>query len=784
MNEKFVEKFIDRNIGELALEQDCVHGYNVNAARITPNIIDGLKPVQRRAIYIMSLKDKGKSFRKLASISGDTFGKIHPHAPTSIDDAVVNMEQEWKNSIPLIDGEGNFGDISGSVAGASRYIKARLSDYCRECFFSDWDNAAVDMKLGADEETMEPLYLPAKYPNILVNGCLGIGYGMAANFPCFNFKEVIDACILLLINPKANVVLIPDSPTGCDIIETNFASICERGNGSYTMRCTYEINDKNNMIKITSLPYMVFSNDIRRKIAEVKEKGGLQELIKMDDLSGKKTEINLYLKNDVNPYKFIKKLIKNVSGFENGYPVNITVVNNLRNYDYSIKDVLLQWIEWRREQKRIIFIHKKSSLIAEQRANDVKLFIMNKKNLQTTIEIFRSSRNRAEIESRLIAKYKDSEIHMDSLQARALSNMRMIELSIESYEACVKRRDEIIEELDKLEKILATPNGIDKEIIAELRDGAKRFGVPRRSNVIPYEINTSNEISQTCILQLSSEGNIFRRVATNVDEEPIPTDSNGFAAKVEDDSSFVLIDENGYHAFIKVKDIPLDSEVPVNRYAKHNTTGNIVALLPINYDADICCVLISKKGQIKKLRVSDLTTTKKPYMALDEDDKIVRGIIVGTKSYNDILVYTKNGQGQRLDPNGLRITSPLAKGGNGFKLNADDEIIGCYKINPKENAYLCYVTMKGKFRLNAIQYLPVRDSKHDSMVKLISLNDRDKLISIIGCNKLDKVQVYYDDMSSEIIELDKLEESTMGSEPKKVTKKNAVSNNIIKAKLV
>jgi DNA gyrase/topoisomerase IV subunit A len=504
----------------------------------------------------------------------------------------------------------------------------------------------------------------------------------------------------------------------------------------------------------------------------------------MDDLSGKKTEINLYLKNDVNPYKFIKKLIKNVSGFENGYPVNITVVNNLRNYDYSIKDVLLQWIEWRREQKRIIFIHKKSSLIAEQRANDVKLFIMNKKNLQTTIEIFRSSRNRAEIESRLIAKYKDSEIHMDSLQARALSNMRMIELSIESYEACVKRRDEIIEELDKLEKILATPNGIDKEIIAELRDGAKRFGVPRRSNVIPYEINTSNEISQTCILQLSSEGNIFRRVATNVDEEPIPTDSNGFAAKVEDDSSFVLIDENGYHAFIKVKDIPLDSEVPVNRYAKHNTTGNIVALLPINYDADICCVLISKKGQIKKLRVSDLTTTKKPYMALDEDDKIVRGIIVGTKSYNDILVYTKNGQGQRLDPNGLRITSPLAKGGNGFKLNADDEIIGCYKINPKENAYLCYVTMKGKFRLNAIQYLPVRDSKHDSMVKLISLNDRDKLISIIGCNKLDKVQVYYDDMSSEIIELDKLEESTMGSEPKKVTKKNAVSNNIIKAKLV
>ena len=171
-------------------------------------------------------------------------------------------------------------------------------------------------------------------------------------------------------------------------------------------------------------------------------------------------------------------------------------------------------------------------------------------------------------------------------------------------------------------------------------------------------------------------------------------------------------------------------------------------------------------------------------MYLPDGDKIVRGIIAESKTSKDILVYTKDGMGQRFDPNLIRITSPLAKGGNGFKLKGDDEIIGCYSINPAENSYLLYTTTKGKMRLNEIQYLPIRDSKHDSMVMLITLNDRDKLVSIIGCNKLDKAQVFYDDGTDEIIDISKLEVSTMSSDPKKVTSKNAVSNNIVKVKLV
>ena len=292
-------------------------------------------------------------------------------------------------------------------------------------------------------------------------------------------------------------------------------------------------------------------------------------------------------------------------------------------------------------------------------------------------------------------------------------------------------------------------------------------------------------MSGVCILQLSSDGMITRRIATNVDEEAVPADSNGFAVVVDNDSSFILIDETAHHAFIKVKDLPTDAEVPVNRYSRQNLNGNIVAMLPVDIEnTDMCCTLISRQGQLKKIRISDIGPSKKPVISLASGDKLVRGIVTKMRSAKDILVYTNNGMGQRFDPNIIRVTAPTAKGGNGFKLKGNDEIIGCYAINPEENQYILYMTAKGKARLNLLDYLTQRDSKHDAMLNLISLNDRDKLVSVVGCNKLDKVQVFFDDGTDEIIEIEHIPESTMSSDPKKVTSKNAVTTNVVKVKVV
>lgn len=781
----FTEHIIDRDIGELAKEYDLVMASNTNIARQFLECADGLKPVQRRICYIMFLKDGGKNYRKVETISGEVLGRAHPHGSTAISEALVNMAQDWKNSIPLIDGFGNFGSVAGDVAGAPRYITARLSEYARACFFDDWKDSVVDMEPSYNEEDMLPIVLPAKYPNVLINGCNGIGHmGMSCLIPCFNFREVVESCIRLIRDPRATIVMIPDAPTGADVIQTDFLRLCETGNGSYMQRCTYDIDPEKNVITITALPMQTTANAVREKIADLKESGGLPELLAMNDLSGKTIDIQLVIRDDVNPYKFMRKLIKSIPGLERTYPVNITVVNNLQTIDYSIKDLLLDWIDWRREQKRVVVSNKRTNLMAEQRINDVKIFIMNPKNLDKTVEIFRKGRNRAEIEKKLVETYHDTEIRMDSLQARALSNMRMVDLCQESYEACLKRKDELEKELADIETTLNTPNGIDKLIIAELQDGLKRFGKPRKSNVVPYKISISNEQEGVCVLQLSSDGMILRKPATNADEEPIPTDSTGFACLVDNDSSFIIVDDSGYHTFIRVKELPIDSEVPVSRYAKKALNGNIIAMLPVDIDSDRCCTLISRKGILKRVRIADIGPSKRPLVALDKDDKLVRGIVLSGKSTKEVLIYTRNGYGQRIDPNAVRVTSPLAKGTNGFKLGKDDEIIGCYTINPEANNYLLYVSNKQRCRLNLITYLPVRNSKYDQMVKLITLNEREKLVAVVGCNKFDKAQLYFDDGSSELLDISKLEESTMASEPKKYTKTNAVSVNVTKVKIV
>ena len=263
------------------------------------------------------------------------------------------------------------------------------------------------------------------------------------------------------------------------------------------------------------------------------------------------------------------------------------------------------------------------------------------------------------------------------LYAENLTEDETKKLVDEHLEGCTECRQKLAE----IDEILHTKNGIDKVIIAELRDGMKRFGSDRRSNVVPYKISTANVVEGFCIIQLSSDGTVIRKKATNAEEEPIPTDSNGFACVVDNDSSFILISDNGSHTFVKVRDIPLDSEFPVFRFTNKVLSGNIIAMLPVDMESNLCCTLISKKGNVKRFKISELGPSKKPVMQLEQDDKIVRGIVLKENSQKELLIYTRNGLGQRLENTSIRITAPSSKGVNGFKISPEDDIIGVYAIS-------------------------------------------------------------------------------------------------------
>jgi DNA gyrase subunit A len=779
---KYEEKFIRKNIAELSRAYIMQFSVNVNGSRITPDNIDGLKKVGRRLLYAMYTKNQGKELRKVVAITGDVVQRFHPHGQAAVYACLVGLGQWWGNNIPLIFGKGNYGSISGDVPAADRYIYACLSDYAYDCFFSEWKDANVDMMLAFTEEEKEPLYLPAKYPNILVNGTLGIGIGLSSNIPPFNFKEAMEATIKLMKNPEEDIYLIPDSPTRCDICGGNFKKIFEEGRGVYSMRASYEIDPSRNLIRIITIPYQVTVKSILTRIAEIKENKGFPEVIDLEDMSRKENvDIAIYLRNDVNPYKFVKKLFESVGGLQNSYPVNITVTDDLRTYDRSVREVILDWIKYRREQRRAMINYKRTTLQAEQRTNDVKIFLMSKHNLNETIEIFRSSRNRSQIESRLIERFRDSEIRMDSLQAKTLSELRMYELSIENYEKCLARREELLKELEGINLIISSEDGIDQLIIAELKDGIKKFGTPRKSRLVPWNISDVPEVDDSCIIQLSSTGIIKRFISTDLTEEPVPLDTNGFALRVEKDSRFIIIDENGFYDMVKVNDIPLDSELPVNRYVKNNLK-RIVALVPFKLESNKSVILISKDGVLKRFIISNMRASRKPCIALDEGDYIIRGILSGGES-SDILIFTANGYGQRIASDDIRVTSPSAKGNVGVKLQDDDEVEGIYRIN-KLDDFLAYVTSKGKFRLNKSKFLPARNSKHDELIRLIKLNERDKLIAVVGVGLMDKIEVFFDDQSSEVVAVRDMPLLTMSGEPVKLTKKSAVSSSITKVKKV
>ena len=777
------DRFIDRSISELCKNYDIIKGWNVNLCRASADYIDGLKQVARRLLYIMFLKDQGKNFRKVAAITGDTIARIHMHGPSSVYSCLVGLAQEWNNNIPLIEGYGNFGSVAGDPAGADRYIQARLSEYAYDCFFSDWKEAAVDMVMGADGETPEPLYLPAKYPNVLLNGIQGIGYGMATNLPSYNFKEIIEATVKLINNPEAEITLIPDSPTGCDIIKTNFREITNTGIGKYTMRAKYFIDEASNEIVISALPYQVTVNSIREKIAELKENGKLTELIAMHDLSGSKVDLHLILKPFSNMTKFMKKLFANVKGLEANYSVNVSVVNDYNSYDFSVKEILLEWIRYRKEQKRVVISNKRTNLLFEQRINDIKIFLMSGNNLEKTLVIFKNGLNKKDIERKLLETYRNSEIKMDSLQAQALSEMKMYELSKESYEKCLKKREDLVKEIEKIEAILNEEDGISKLIVSELLAGAKKFGTKRKSNVIDSEISTTFETESRCVLHVSSNGMIKRSVVSNVEHEPVPVDSDSFAILVDNDSKFIVIDESGYYSPLEVKDIVLDKEVSLRNYMKMNFS-NIIGVVPVEESSD-ACIIISAKGIIRKLRLDSFRSSSSYCIKLSSNDRLVKAFPVNFRTEKDILIYTKDGFGQRIDPNNFQAgkSSTSSKGQTEIILNKGDEVVGSFLINPTEKQYLLYVTLLGKVRLNLMKYLRTRSSRRDELVQLLPLSNQDKLVSIVGCNRCDQVQLFFNDKTSEIFQLESLEESTMRAEPVKVLKKKGYFK-VLKVKII
>ena len=751
--QKNLTNYVKRNIADETKRYNIIYGINRNVARHIASGYDGLKPVARRILLVLYTR-RNDGFIKLNSVAGDAMGKYHPHGDTAIQKVIGNMGQAWNNNVLYITPDGNFGNEQGDPPAAGRYIKCKISPFAYKCFFEDYIYASLDMKDTYTGRDKEPEYLPSKYPVALVNPQFSsIGYGTAANIAPYNLKEVLEATIKLIKNPKSEISLIPDFPNGCNVIaDKNLDEInTNHGIGKVTVRAEIEIDHENNIIIIRSLPLKVGTRSVIASIAKLvvdKKIEGIKDIAdNTSPING--VYIRIFLNKDTNPDKIIEELIKKDVGLQKTFGVQLKFIEDYKEYDFSPKEYLLNWLDFRREIVQSMHNRKYVELKQEEHMNEIKLFVFSKDNINKTIAITRKSKNLDEAVTKLMATYKD--INMTSLQARTICGMRVYEFSKDSYQKFLDKRKELRESIAESEKIISNPKLIDDIIIKELEEGIKLFGEDRRSKII-YDKNKEKEIpSNKVVVAISKDGFVKKINATkysNIGSLGTTGSRETIILSINNNKSILVFDSNGKVSKVPVSGIPEmtpeDNGLEAARY--FNVSGQIVSVMEELKDKDMTSdseiIFVTKFGYAKKTPFSEFRSKKdlKTAILLNAGDQLITTEVVTKDSYDDVIIFTNLGDGIRISVNDIQSSGASTKGKVMLSLKDDEEVVGINKIKPATR-YIFYITSSGRVKVTESKYFPTMNRK-DSPVSLLPLNATDRLIAVAGVNKTSKVKVY------------------------------------------
>lgn len=741
-------KIEERNISDISEEWVKIFGGNVNIYRITPHAVDGLKPVERRVLYALHTNpNKGLAIRKVQRIAGDTMA-YHPHGDASISDVIFGMGQSWKKNIMYLDPSGNFGNIAGDSPAHPRYPDTKLSRVANYIFFSDFKDSNVPMRPNYSETELEPDYLPARIPIVLCNPHFsGIGVGVAANLPPFNPKEVVDATIKLIKNPKAKITLFPDSPTGCDIIdEGQFERINESGGSDgkckFTMRATYEIDYIKNRITITSLPLTVTSDQVVGAIVAMRKAGKLDGLIDIaDDSANDIVDITITLKKDVNPDEFIEKIMGKKTNLKKTFPVEIRVTEDFKPHVWGVRKTLKNWIEGRRDSVRAIYNKKLMNTLSDHHMNEIYLFVFSKDNLDKTISIARKSKNREEMEKKFIETYK-----ITSLQAKALSKMGVYQFNKDSYEQYKENKKKYEADIKYYEAVLDDDDAVDKIIIEQLTEFNELFPYPRKSAIVKGGKMKEKIPNTYHLVGISRDGYIKKlSLEKSVAIGTVGKTSQVIVTKINNRDNLLIFDSSGRISRVGVSSLP-DMEydepgVELSRYfTLKGTPVSIINECEVSNDDDMNdIILVTEQGFGKKTKVSEFAKIKdfKEAVQLAEGDQLISAI---PAMGDEFIIYTNFGDGIRLHTNDIKRQSKNARGLSLMTLRAGEKVVGIDFLAEGCNQFL-YVTSAGRMKMTEEKYFPVM-SRKDEPLCLIGLEANETLVGVAFVKKHDRVMIY------------------------------------------
>ncbi len=737
------------------------YSMSVIVGRALPDVRDGLKPVHRRVLFAQHelSNTHDKPYKKSARVVGDVIGKYHPHGDNAVYETMVRMAQDFSLRYPLIDGQGNFGSIDGDSAAASRYTEVRMTNLAEE-LLADIEKDTVDFGPNYDDSLEIPLVLPAKFPNLLVNGSSGIAVGMATNIPPHNLGEVIDGAIHLIKNPDCSIDELiekipgPDFPTaGLIAGKSGILQAYKKGRGIITIKAKTEIETKKDqeIIVINELPYQVNKAKLIESIADlVKEKTveGISDI--RDESSREGMRVVIILKRGENASVILNRLFKFTQLQISFGIIMLAIDAKNQPVTFDLKQMLEAFVDHRRDvvTKRCIFELKK----AQERAHILEGLKKALDHIDEVIATIKASKEAASARTALIDKFAFSE-----RQAIAILEMRLQRLTGLEIQKIIDELNEITQQISWLKFVLADVKEIYKIIVGELEDIRKKYSDKRRTEITGdlTDIEDEDLISDEPMVVTVTNTGYIKRISTEeyrvqkrggkglkgmeTREEDYVTDL--FTASTK--TMLLVFTDKGKVYWCKVHKVPLG-----NRTSKGKAIANVVqlasgekvkAILPVNeFSENKFVVMLTEKGIIKKTSLDAFSNPRQAgiiALTTDLDDQLVSAKISNGSS--DIFIATKEGMSIRFNEDDVRGMGRSARGVKGITLSKEDIVIGMEVIEKATKDTLLMVTSKGYGKRSEVDEYRVQSR---GGVGIITQKTTDKVGIVIGTLKVNATQ--------------------------------------------
>ena len=692
------------------------YSMSVIMSRALPDVRDGMKPGQRRIMYAMHEDHltPDKPFRKSATTVGNVLGRYHPHGDAAVYGTMVRMAQDFSLRYPLIEGQGNFGNVDGDSAAAYRYTEARLAKISEE-LMADMDKEVVPFVPNFDNRLREPAVLPSRFPNLLVNGSVGIAVGMATNIPPHNLGEVIDATILRIDNPECTVeelmefVKGPDFPTGATCYgQQGIIDAYRTGRGRVMVRAKAEVDEEHHQIIVTEIPYQVNKSALRENIAQLVKDKRIDGITDMKDVSSDRNGIRvlIYYRRDANGQVILNQLYKNTQ-LQDTCAINMLALVNNEPKILNLPQILDHYID---HQKSVVTRRTQFDLAkAEARAHILEGYKIANDNIDEVVALIRSTSSIADAKEKLMARFGLSDTQAQAIVEMTLGKLTGLE------------RQKILDELDKLNAlivelraILADEQKVKDIIKEELSEIRRKYADARRTEIVAAtdDIDLEDLIEKhDCVITLTHAGYIKRQPADTYAAQhkggkgilAMTTKEEDFIEMVQvvHSHNFLMLFTNKGKVYMKkAYQIPEASRTAkgsnvVNILEKLEPGEKITAMISVDgFDADAYLTMVTRYGVIKRTLLSEYENNRKGgkiALNLDEGDELV--FVMHTHGEADLILATHEGSAARFSESAVRPLGRTARGVRGVKLREGDFVVGAVKV--EDDKQLITITEKG-----------------------------------------------------------------------------------------